>query len=151
MDECNALGFAKCHSQVKTNYTTTNKPSSKSLSFAQQNIKGTLPWPQITTPRLGKVNDSSKHPISNTAEKPGSVFLQHKAVHTAHVYLMHRTADGLQWPHGRTHLPHIEDQGDGVVEVGVGAASVDPEVPEDRKEHRAGDQHTGHHEDIPQD
>lgn len=48
-------------------------------------------------------------------------------------------------------LCHVEQQRYGVVEVGVGAAGVDPEVPEDGKQSRAGQQDAGHQEDVPQE
>lgn len=56
----------------------------------------------------------------------------------------------------REHIPpsylcHVEQQRYGVVEVGVGAAGVDPEVPEDGEQSRAGQQDAGHQEDVPQD
>ena len=48
------------------------------------------------------------------------------------------------------YLCHVEQQRDGVVEVGVGAASIDPQVPEDRKQGRAGKEHTRYQEDVPE-
>lgn len=50
-----------------------------------------------------------------------------------------------------SYLRHVEQQRDGVVEVGVGATGVDPEMPEDREQSRAGEQDAGYQEDVPQD
>lgn len=52
---------------------------------------------------------------------------------------------------GRPYLSHVEQQRYGVVEVGVGAAGVDPEVPQNGKQSRTGQQDAGHQEDVPQD
>ncbi|PWA13882.1 hypothetical protein CCH79_00019202 [Gambusia affinis] len=49
------------------------------------------------------------------------------------------------------YLRHVEEQRDGVVEVGVGASGVDPEMPENREESRAGEQDAGNQEDVPED
>lgn len=51
----------------------------------------------------------------------------------------------------RLYLCHIEEQSDGIVEVGVGTASINPQVPQYREEGRTGQQHTAHQEDVPQD
>lgn len=40
------------------------------------------------------------------------------------------------------YLSNIEKQGDGVVEVRVGTASIDPEMPQYGKQRRASQQHT---------
>lgn len=50
-----------------------------------------------------------------------------------------------------SYLCHVEQKCYGVVEVGVGAAGVDPEVPENRKQSGARQQDAGHQEDVPQD
>lgn len=50
-----------------------------------------------------------------------------------------------------SYLCHVKQQRYGVVEVGVGAAGVDPEVPENREQSRTGEQDAGHEEDVPQD
>lgn len=41
----------------------------------------------------------------------------------------------------KLYLSDIEEQGDGVVEVGVGTAGIDPEMPKYRKQRRAHQQH----------
>lgn len=61
---------------------------------------------------------------------------------------VYTVCSGADW---LSHLSYIEQQSYGVVEVGVGAAGVDPEVPEDREQSGAGQQDTGHQEDVPQD
>lgn len=48
-----------------------------------------------------------------------------------------------------THLRHSEQQCHSVEEVGVGAASVDPEVPEHWEESRTGQQDAGHQKEVP--
>lgn len=50
----------------------------------------------------------------------------------------------------RAHLRHSEQQRHSIEEIGVGAASIDPEVPEHWEERRAGQQGAGHQEDVPQ-
>lgn len=54
-------------------------------------------------------------------------------------------------PSTPSHLSYVEEQSYGVVEVGVGASCVDPEVPQNWKQSRAGQQDAGHQEDVPQD
>lgn len=49
-----------------------------------------------------------------------------------------------------SYLCHVEQKCDGVVEVGVGATSVDPEVPENWEKSRTRQQDAGHQEDVPQ-
>lgn len=51
---------------------------------------------------------------------------------------------------GWKYLRHSEQQCHSVEEVGVGAASVDPEVPEHREQRRTSQQGAGHQEDVPQ-
>lgn len=48
------------------------------------------------------------------------------------------------------YLSNIEQQCDGIVEVWVGTASIDPEMPEHREEHWACQQNAGNQEDVPQ-
>lgn len=50
-----------------------------------------------------------------------------------------------------SHLSDVKQQRDGVVEVGVGTAGVDPQMPQDGKQSGARDQHTGHQENVSQD
>lgn len=48
-------------------------------------------------------------------------------------------------------LCYVEQQRYGVVEVRIGAAGVDPKVPENWKQSRTCQQDTGHQEDVPQE
>lgn len=59
--------------------------------------------------------------------------------------------EGIEIIRHQQNLSHVEEQRDGVVEVRVGAAGVDPEVPEDGKQSRARQQDAGHQEDVPQE
>lgn len=59
--------------------------------------------------------------------------------------------EGVEIIWHQQNLCHVEQQCDGVVEVGVGAAGIDPEVPENREQSGAGEQHAAHQEDVPQE
>lgn len=50
-----------------------------------------------------------------------------------------------------TNLPYVESQRDGVIKIGIGTSCKNPEMPQNREQQGAGNEHTWQDKDVPKD
>lgn len=56
----------------------------------------------------------------------------------------------LHLPHS-TDLPYVESQRDGIIKIGVGTSCINPQMPQNREQEGAENEHTWQDEDVPED